>query len=85
MRERTSEDVHELQKRVMFFKWALPERRIDNALMRRIFWPDEEAPARCSFANCNAPLDRCMPKVRSVAVEIGVSYLNALVECTSLC
>ena len=53
--------------------------------MRRIFRPDEEAPARCSFAACNTPLDRCTPKARSVDIEVGASYLNALVECASLC
>ena len=62
---------------------ALPELPVDNALMLRIFRPDEEAPTRCSFVNCNAPLDRCMSKARSVDIQVGASYLNALVECTS--
>ena len=53
--------------------------------MRHIFLPDEEMPARCSFGNCNAPLDRCMPNARSVDIEVGNAYLNALVECESLC
>ena len=52
--------------------------------MRRIFLPDEEAPARCSFADCNAPLDRRMPNARSVDIDVDASYLNALVECASL-
>ena len=53
--------------------------------MRHIFLPDEEVPARCSFANCGAPLDRRMPRARSVEIAVSTSYLNALVECASLC
>ena len=77
--------MQQLHKRVTFFEVPLPELPIDNTLMRRIFRPDEEAPARCSFANCDAPLDRCMPKVRSVEIDVSATYLNALVECALLC
>ena len=63
----------------------MPRDPVSNALMRRIFLPDENAPTHCSFDNCNAPLDRCMPKVRSVNIAVSASYLNALVECVLLC
>ena len=76
--------MQEFEKRVASFQRPPPHHPVENALTRRIFWPDEEAPARCSFANCNALLDRCMPRARSVDIAASASYLNALVECALL-
>ena len=73
-----------VEERVVFFQLSLPDYPVDNALMRRIFLPDEEVSARCSFANCDVPLDRCMPKARSAEVAVSALYLNALIECVLL-
>jgi hypothetical protein len=77
--------MQQFEERVAFLQWHWPNYRFANSLMRRIFLPDKEAPTRCSFANCNAPLDRRMPNARGVCIEVGASHINALVECTSLC
>ena len=77
--------MQEFETRAVFFQWLFPNYLIANTFMRRIFLPDKVAPARCSFADCNAPLDRCMPNARSVDIEVGAAHLNALVECASLC
>ena len=77
--------MREFEKGVVFFQWPSPDLPVFNALMRRVFLPDEVAPTHCSFGNCGAPLDRCMPKARSVDIVVNASYLNTLVECTLLC
>ena len=74
-----------VHKRVALFQLLVSNHPFANAFIQRIFRPDAEAPARCSFANCNAPLDRRMPKARSIDIDVGASHLDALVECTSLC
>ena len=72
-------------KKSLIFQWTLPDLPVDNALMRSIFLPDENVPARCSFDNCNAPLDRCMPQARSILIDVTASYLNTMVECVLSC